>query len=52
MGISKILNYGLKISKYNIIARVDAVDINDKDCELDIDCDLNGSNHDNFDFDM
>ena len=30
MGISKILNYGLKISKYNIIARVDADDINDK----------------------
>ena len=30
IGISKILNYGLKISKYNIIARVDADDINDK----------------------
>jgi len=29
-GISKILNYGLKISKYNIIARADADDINHK----------------------
>ena len=30
MGISKTLNYGLKISKYNIIARADADDINNK----------------------
>jgi hypothetical protein len=30
IGISHILNYGLKISKYNIIARVDADDINNK----------------------
>jgi amylovoran biosynthesis glycosyltransferase AmsE len=30
IGISKILNYGLKISKYNIIARADADDINNK----------------------
>jgi amylovoran biosynthesis glycosyltransferase AmsE len=28
IGISKVLNYGLKISKYNIIARVDADDVN------------------------
>jgi len=30
MGISRILNYGLKISKYNIIARADADDVNNK----------------------
>jgi hypothetical protein len=30
MGISKILNYGLKVSRYNIIARADADDINYK----------------------
>ena len=30
IGISKILNYGLKISKYNIIARADADDVNNK----------------------
>jgi hypothetical protein len=30
MGISKTLNYGLKISKYNIIARADADDVNNK----------------------
>jgi amylovoran biosynthesis glycosyltransferase AmsE len=30
VGISKILNYGLKIAKHNIIARVDADDLNDK----------------------
>ena len=29
-GISKTLNYGLKISKYNIIARADADDVNNK----------------------
>ena len=30
MGLIKILNYGLKISKHNIIARADSDDINDK----------------------
>jgi amylovoran biosynthesis glycosyltransferase AmsE len=30
MGISRTLNYGLKISKYNIIARADADDVNYK----------------------
>jgi hypothetical protein len=30
LGISRILNYGLKVSRYNIIARADADDINNK----------------------